>query len=91
LAPNYNILKEGPQLELQRNRFVDALDDLNTQLAVVVANENAVVAPTQDQLNAVIAATSAVEKLNSNQAIATAALGTLNAALTAAQPLVKSA
>ena len=66
LADNYDVLKEGPQLELQRNRFVDVLDDLNTQLAVVVANENAVVAPTQEQVEAVESATTAVEGLNAD-------------------------
>jgi hypothetical protein len=90
LDPGYDPLSEGDSLELQRHHFIDVLDDLNVQLALVLANENAVEAPTQEQIEAVIAATTAVENLNKNQAIGSTSLDVLNAGFAAAQPLLKA-
>jgi hypothetical protein len=89
LADNYDPLAEDDQLELQRHHYIDVLDDLNIQLALVAANGNAVIPPTTNQIQAVINATAAVEALNANQAIAGAVIDTLNDGLTAAQPLIK--
>jgi len=90
LDDGYDPLTEADPLELQRHHFIDLLDDLNIQLALVVANKNAVVPPTRQQIQVIITATTAVEGLNTNQAIAGACLNTLNAAFAAAQPLVKA-
>ncbi len=90
LADDYSPFDEADALELQRHRYIDLLDTLNIQLAVVMANKNSVVPPTADQIAQVQTAVAAVENLNANQAIAGATLAVLNSALGAAQPLVKS-
>jgi hypothetical protein len=90
LADNYSPDDEADSLELQRHHFIDVLDGLNVQLALVVANSNSVVPPTDAQMTQVETAVTAVENLNNNQAIGDAILATLNNALSAAQPLAKS-
>ena len=90
LTPGYDPLSEGDALELQRHHFIDVLDDLNVQLALALASEDAVEAPTPAQVTAVIDATTAVESLNKNQAIGAASLDILNAGFAAAQPLAKA-